>query len=455
MKYSYFYGQKRAREVKEDSVIQIKSKEAFERSKLTLAGGVGSAVRLREYPFDVPLFAQSGKGCRLTDLDRNEYIDYVLGYGALILGHSPKAVKEAVITQLEKGSMFGASCELEFMVSERVVSMVPCIDLVRFTNSGTEALHFVLRLARAYTGREKVIKFEGHYHGWTDELFISVHPSPPMGLPNAPWKKRETPGQLEDVTNNLILLSWNDLETLEKTLRDKEHEIAAVIMEPVMFNNGGIYPLKGYLEGVRELTTKYGVILIFDEIVTGFRMALGGAQEYFGITPDLCVFGKGFAAGYPIAGFGGRKEIMNLVATNEVPHMGTYNSNPLCLAAALATLMELSRNNGQVMHHICDMGRKLGEGLNHLFDKHDFPMRANRPGPIFTIQSPVIEVRNYRDYLKLDFDIMRRFQKEMLMEGIWFMQRMNLMVSASHKETDIEQTLEAAERVIKMSGKVK
>ncbi|MGD0916681.1 MAG: glutamate-1-semialdehyde 2,1-aminomutase [Thermodesulfobacteriota bacterium] len=436
-------------------MIQIKSKEAFERSKLSLAGGVGSAVRLREYPLDVPVFVQNGKGCWITDLDRNEYIDYVVGYGALILGHSPKAVKEAVITQLEKGSMFGACCELEFMVSEKVVSMVPCIDLVRFTNSGTEALHFVLRLARAYTGREKVIKFEGHYHGWADELFISVHPFPPMGLPNAPWKKRETPGQPEDVTNNLILLSWNDLEAVEKTLRDKGHEIAAVIMEPIMFNNGGIYPQKGYLEGVRGLTTKYGVVLIFDEIVTGFRMALGGAQEYFGIIPDLCVFGKGVAGGYPIAGFGGRREIMDLVATNEVPHMGTYNSNPLCLTAALATLQELSRNNGQVMHHISKMGKKLGEGLNHLFDKHDFPMRANRPGPIFTIHSPVIEVRNYRDYLKLDFDIMRRFQKEMLMEGIWFMQRMNLMLSAAHKETDIDQTLEAAERVIRMSEKVK
>jgi glutamate-1-semialdehyde 2,1-aminomutase len=257
------------------------------------------------------------------------------------------------------------------------------------------------------------------------------------------------PGQPENAAENLILLSWNDLEAVEKTLKDRGHEVAAIIMEPIMFNNGGMYPQEGYLAGVRQLTAEYGVVLIFDEVVTGFRMALGGAQEYFGITPDLCVFAKGFAAGYPIAGFGGRREIMNLVAANEVYHMGTYNSNPLCLAAALATLEELSKDDGKVIRHISQMGTKLGEGLNRLFETYGIPMRANRPGPIFTIHSPVIDVRNYRDYVKLDFDLMRRFQKEMLLEGIWFMQRMNLMVSAAHREEDIEQTLDAAERVIK------
>lgn len=429
-----------------------KSKEAFERSQRTLAGGIGSAVRLREHPRSVPLFVQSGRGCRFIDLDGNEYIDYVLGYGPLILGHCPKIVNDAVISQLAKGTMFGASCELEFMVSEKVASMVPCIDLVRFTNSGTEALHFVLRLARAYTGREKVIKFEGHYHGWTDSMFISVHPSPPMGLPNAPWKKRQTPGQPENAGDNLILLSWNDLGAVEKSLKNRGHEIAAIIMEPIMFNSGGIYPQEGYLAGVRELTTEYGIVLIFDEVVTGFRMALGGAQEYLGVTPDLCVFAKGFAAGYPIAGFGGRREIMNLVATNEVPHMGTYNSNTLCLAAALATLEEHLKDNGQVIRHITQMGTKLGEGLNRLFEEHGVPMKANRPGPIFTIHSPVMEVRSYRDYMKLDFDFLRCFHKEMLEKGVWFMQRMNIMLSAAHEEKDIVETLDAAEWVIKRLG---
>jgi glutamate-1-semialdehyde 2,1-aminomutase len=427
-----------------------KSVNAFERSKLSFAGGVGSAVRLREFPSGLtPLFIKSGHGSRFTDLDGNEFIDYVIGYGALLLGHSPKAVVEAVKEQLSKGAMFGASCELEFMVSEQVAAVIPCVDLVRFTNSGSESLHFILRLARAYTGREKVVKFEGHYHGWFDDIYISVHPSPPMGLSKAPWKKRQSPGQPEDSANNLIILPWNDLDVFTQTLEARSHEIAAVIMEPIMFNNGGIYPEEGYLQAVRDLTSKHGVLLIFDEIVTGFRIALGGAQEYFGVVPDLSVFGKGFASGFPIAGFGGRKEIMDLVATNEVPHMGTYNSNPICLAAAFATLTELSKEDGRALHRMAEIGAHLGKGLDALFQKYSFPMKSNRPGPIFTLHSPPNDIKNYRDYVKLDFDLMRRFQKEMLLEGIWFMQRMNMMVSAAHEENDIDVTLGAAEKVMK------
>jgi glutamate-1-semialdehyde 2,1-aminomutase len=430
-----------------------KSKEAFERSKRTLAGGVGSAIRLRESPLDVPLFIQSGQGCRFIDLDGKEYIDYVLGHGPLILGHSPKPVNDAVAAQVSKGTMYGACCELEFMVSEKVVQMVPCVDLVRFSNSGTEALHFVLRLARAYTGREKVIKFEGHYHGWTDEMFVSIKPSPPMGLRNAPWRMREIAGQSENTVDNIIILPWNDLELVEKTLKNKGHEIAAIITEPIMFNNGGILPRKGYLEGLRDLATQHGVVLIFDEIVTGFRLALGGAQEYLGVLPDLCVFGKALGGGYPIAGFGGRREIMNLVANNDVPHMGTYNSNPLCLAAALATLHELSKNNGKVIRYLSEIGARLRTGLNDLFENYGFPVRAAGTDPIFTITSPILNLQDYRDCLKLDFDLIHRFHKEMFFEGVWFMGRGNFMVSAAHTQKDIEHTLEAVKRVIERWGK--
>jgi glutamate-1-semialdehyde 2,1-aminomutase len=426
-------------------VNRTKSKEAFERSRLTFAGGVGSAARL----VPEPLFIQSGKGSRVIDLDGNEYIDYVLAYGPLILGHCPKAIKEAVVAQLDKGTMYGASCEAEFLVSEAVVNMVPCIDLVRFTNSGSEAVHFVLRLARAYTGREKVVKFEGHYHGWLDNIFVSVKPSPPIGLPNAPWKMRETAGQPESVLKNLIVLPWNDLEAVARTFKNYGREIAAIILEPIMFNNGGIVPQEGYLVGLRELTEKYGAVLIFDEVVTGFRLALGGAQEYFDVIPDMCVFGKGFAAGYPISGFGGRREIMELVASNEVPHQGTFNSNPLCLAAALATLKELSRDNGQVMRHISAMGAKLRSGLNRLFEKYHFPMKLSGADPIFALNSPALDLRSYRDFVKLDFNFMHRFHTEMLAEGVWFMRRGNVMLSAAHNEEDVSQTLDVAERVIK------
>jgi glutamate-1-semialdehyde 2,1-aminomutase len=424
---------------------KAKSKEALERSRSTFAGGVGSAARL----WPEPLFIESGKGSRVIDLDGNEYIDYMLAYGPLILGHSPESVNDAVIAQLTKGTMFGASCELEFLVSEEVARVVPCIDLVRFTNSGSEAIQFVLRLARAYTGREKVIKFEGHYHGWMDNIFVSHKPVLPMGLPNAPWKIRETPGQPESATKDLIVLPWNNLTIVEGTLKNYGHEIAGIVMEPIMFNNGGIVPQEGYLAGVRELTRKYGVVLIFDEIVTGFRLALGGAQEYFGVVPDLCVFGKGFAAGYPISGFGGRREIMEFVATNEVPHMGTFNSNPLCLAAALATLRELSKDNGRVMRYISQIGAKLRTGLNSLFEKYSFPMKAVGADPIFVLNSPVLNLRDYRDFLKLDFTFIHRFHQEMLNRGILFMRRGNMMLSAAHNEEDVEQTLDAAEQVIK------
>jgi glutamate-1-semialdehyde 2,1-aminomutase len=335
------------------------------------------------------------------------------------------------------------------MVSEKVVQMVPCVDLVRFSNSGTEALHFVLRLARAYTGREKVIKFEGHYHGWSDEMSVSIKPSPPMGLRNAPWRMRELAGQPENIVDNIIILPWNDLELVERTLKNKGHEIAAIITEPIMFNNGGILPRKGYLEGLRDLATQHGVVLIFDEIVTGFRLALGGAQEYLGVLPDLCVFGKAVGGGYPIAGFGGRREIMNLVANNEVPHMGTYNSNPLCLAAAFATLQELSKNNGKAIRDISEIGARLRTGLNDLFENYGFPARAAGTDPVFTITSPILNLQDYRDYLKLDFDFIHRFHKEMFFEGVWFMGRGNFMVSTAHTKKDIEHTLEVVERVIK------
>lgn len=420
------------------------SKQAFERSISTFAGGVGSAHRI----FPEPLFIDKGVGSHVIDIDGNEYIDYVIAYGPLILGHCPKVVTEAVSAQLTKGTMFGASCELEFLVSEKVTELVPCIDLVRFTCSGSEAIHFVLRLARAYTGRPKVIKFEGHFHGWHDNIYVSVTPSPPMGLPNAPWRIRGAAGQPENVVDNLIILPWNDLDAVERTLRDRGHEIGAVIAEPMMFSNGGIGPQEGYLAALREVTRRHGVVLIFDEIVTGFRLALGGAQEYFGVTPDLCVFGKAFAAGYPISGFGGRREIMELVATNDVPHLGTFNSNPLCLAAALATLEELSRDGGHVMRYISDIGAKLRTGLNDLFREHGFPMSADGSDPIFVLNSPVLELRNYRDFLKVDSEFVHRFYEMMFDEGIWFMRRGNMMLSAAHTEEDIKQTLQAAERVI-------
>jgi glutamate-1-semialdehyde 2,1-aminomutase len=422
-----------------------KSREVFERTKRTLAGGAGSAARV----FPEPLVFEYGQGSRVFDIDGNEYIDLLCAYGPLILGHAPKVVNDAVIAQIAKGTTYGASCELEYMAAEAVARLVPCIDLLRFSCSGSEAAHNVVRLARAYTGRDKIVKFEGHFHGTIDDLYISVKPSPPIGLPHAPWKIRQTPGQPENVTENIIILSWNDLEILEKTFKHSAHEIAAVIMEPVMCNNGGILPQEGYLAGVREITKKYDVLLIFDEVLTGFRLALGGTQEYFGVTPDLCLFAKAVGGGYPVSGFGGHRDIMELVATNEVPQYGTYNASPLSLAAVVATLQELTKDNGKAIRCASEIGAKIRAGLKNLFQKYDFPMKTEGLDTCFVLVSPVVELRNYRDFLKLDFNVIHRFHAEMLSRGVLYMQRGNMLTSAVHTEEDVAQTLEAAEKVIR------
>lgn len=421
-----------------------RSAAAFERAKKYIAGGVSSDARLSHQP----LFAERGYGSMFLDVDGNEYIDYVLAYGPLVLGHAPDVVMEAVRAQLDKGTMFGTGIEEEVLLAEEVVSCVPCVELMRFSNSGSEALHFALRLARAFTGRDKVIKFEGHYHGWLDTIFVSVNPTPPIGLPDAQWKRREVPGQPRDAAENLVVLPWNDIEVVRNVLRRHGDEVAAIILEPVMFYHGGILPRKGYLEGLRELADRYDVVLIFDEVVTGFRLDLGGAQEYFGVTPDLCVFAKGFGAGLPIAGFGGRREIMELVASSTVPHMGTYNANPLSVIGALAALQELGRDNRKALKHMARLGARLRDGFDSLFEETGQPMKTVGCSPIFSVISPALDLVNYRDSLKLDFKIMHRFHKEMMMKGIWFMGRGNFMLSAAHTYENVDRTLESARKTL-------
>jgi len=392
----------------------------------------------------MPLFASHGKGSRLFDMDGKEYVDYVLAYGPLVLGHAPEAVVEAVREQLDKGTMFGTAFEKEYLLAEEVVRAVPCCDLVRFTNSGTESLHFLLRLARAFTGREKIVKFEGHYHGWTDDIFISVKPSRALGPKNAPAPLRESPGQPSDASRNLIILPWNDLDIVEATLSQRSHEVAAVILEPVMFYHGGIPPADGYLQGLRDITSRHDVLLIFDEIVTGFRLALGGAQEYFGVVPDLCALAKGFAAGLPIAGFGGRRDIMELVAENRVPHMGTYNSNPLAVAGALAALGELARDGCAALRTMATQGRDLKSGLAELIRRTGAPFSISGYDSIFSIISPPKHPINYRDTLGYDLELMGRFHKALLDRGVMIMGRGTVMLSAAHTGEDVKQTLDAA-----------
>lgn len=420
------------------------SAHALARAAESLAGGVGSAARLRHQPF----FVSHGRGARIWDLDGNEYIDYVLAYGPLVLGHAPEVVRRAVADQLTRGTMFGAGFQAEYLLAEEVVRALPCADLVRFANSGTEALHFVLRLARAFTGRNKVIRFEGHYHGWLDESHVSVAPSPAPGPDSAPLPALDLLGQPSKSADDLIILPWNDLAAVEQALESYRGRVAALICEPVPFYHGPMPPQPGFLEGLRELTRAHGVVLIFDEVVTGFRLALGGAQEFFGVTPDLCAFAKGFAAGLPMAGFGGRAEIMDLVATNKVPHMGTYNTNPLSVVGALAAIRELAKDDAKAIRTMAELGGRLKEGLNRLFGQSGRPLEAIGYDPIFTVVAPGYEPRNYRDTLTYNFGLMTAFHQAMFRQGIWFMGRGTFMVSAAHTEEDIQATLDAAQAAL-------
>ncbi len=426
-----------------------KSAQLFERAQKSLAGGVGAQVRLASLPH--PVYFDRGQGAKLYDVDGNEYIDYLLAYGPLILGHCPRPVADAVKAQLERGTLFGAPHEAIVRLAEKLVELVPCYEMVRFSNSGSEAVHAVQRLARAFTGRPKIVKFEGHYHGWYDNIYISHLPEAlsMIGLPHAPWPVLGSPGQPESVLQDIIVLPWNNLELVERTLKDRAHEIAAIITEPVMSNCAVIPPLAGYLEGLRRLTQEHEVLLIFDEVITGLRIGLHSAQGHFGVIPDLSIVSKALGAGYPIVSWGGRREIMELVAQRQVVHAGTFNANPLCAAAALATVTELSRDNGAVYERMTALATTLKEGIAKQARAHGIPVRLQGIGPFFglSFRDPEVPITNFREaleeypgrYPKFRLALLERgvhiFPTE---KGLWYL-------SAAHTEEDITRTLEAVD----------
>src|ERR1041384_122705 len=324
-----------------------KSRALLRRAEKSLAGGVSSPFRAKA---PVPLYFEDGRGPRLRDVDGNEYIDYCLAWGPMILGYRPPALVGAMREQADKPMDYGAQHELEFLVAEKIQSMLPCAERVAFTSSGTEAVQLVHRLARAFTGRERILKFEGHYHGWVDGALLSYKPSPeqvgPLERPNVVTGSR---GQVRNAPENTIVAPWNRIDVLEDLLRRNERQIAAVMMEPVLLNGGGILPESGYLSAVRELTRRHGCLLIFDEVITGFRLGPGGAQEHYQVTPDLATFGKAIAGGATLSAVAGRADILLQIAGGGVAFGGSFNGNPPALAAAHATLRELSRHDGAAL----------------------------------------------------------------------------------------------------------
>jgi glutamate-1-semialdehyde 2,1-aminomutase len=417
------------------------SRRHFERARRTLAGGVSSSFRSAQRP--TPLYFSHGDGARIVDVDGQEYVDYVLGWGPLILGHSPPAVVEAVRARAARAQTFGAQHELEFLVAEAIARVVPGVERVCFSTTGTEAVQVALRLARAFTGRQRVIKFEGHYHGWVDGVYAGFRDAPGSEGP-----RPATAGQSRHALEDLIVLPWNDLEAVDRALAAHRDDVAAIIMEPVLANSGMIAPRPGYLEGVRGLCDRHGVVLIFDEVITGFRVALGGARELYGVLPDLSVYGKALAGGFPVSAVAGRAAVMDLVGTR-VAHAGTMNGHPVALAAALATLTELERGGGRALARVAALGDDLQRALRATFAAHGVPALVQGLGSVFwTFLTDRPGIGDYRAFHAHDGARNARLAELLADEGVLVMESGRWYVSTAHTSADLDQTLEALERAL-------
>lgn len=406
-----------------------------------LAGGVSSNFRLGMRP--TPLVVRSGEGAYLTDTDGNRLIDYYLGMGPMLLGHNPRRVIAAARRQLDDGVLFAAQTEAEYRAARQLCELVPCAKRVRFGTSGTEVVQAALRLARAATGRQTVVKFEGHYHGWLDNVLWSVAPSADACGPEPhPNTVAGTIGYDSRAADNLEIMVWNDLPALERRLA--VGDVAAVIMEPVMCNGGTIPPRTGYLAGVREACTRSGTILIFDEILTGFRISAGGAQQLYGVTPDLATFGKAIASGFPVAALAGRADLLDMFVSGGVMHGGTYNAHPMSMAATAATLEVLAE--GLVYRQLEERGDRLMGTISEILARHGIPARVQGFPAMFHVAFGITSpVESYRDILLADRARYIRFAVALLERGVRVLERGTWFLSCEHDDKIIDETLQAVE----------
>ena len=422
----------------------------LENSRRYLAGGVSSNVRLSGQPW--PLFFASGDGARLVDADGNVYCDYLLGQGPLLLGHRPPEVVEAVKRVLDQGQLFAGQHELEISLAERLCGLIPCAELVRFGSAGSEMVQLALRLARAYTGRNRILKFEGHYHGWLDNTLVSV--APPLeqaGDRAAPKQIPGSQGQDPAALAGTLVLPWNDENLLRAFFAEHGDSLAAVIMEPAMCNTHAVLPRLGYLEEARRLCDLHGVVLIFDEVITGFRLGLSGAQGRFGVVPDLAVFGKAMASGYPIGCLAGRRRLMELIAGGGVVHAGTFNSNLVVMAAADATTRALARDGDQLYPGLARLGGQLMQGIREIIQRLGLPLIVEGLPAAFAVAYTARgEIRDYRDYVehcsqgkykRLALALLER-NVHVAARGIWYL-------STAHTSEDVGKTLEAVEQALR------
>jgi len=418
-----------------------RSKVIFEKAKKLIPGGVNSPVRAGKAVGVDPRFIARAEGCFLWDIEGSRYIDYVCSWGPLILGHSHPEVVKALKDRVSQGTSYGAPTELEVEMAETIIEMVPSVEMVRMVNSGTEATMSAIRLARGFTGRDKIIKFEGCYHGHADSLLVSAGSGvATFGIPGSP-------GVPADLAQHTISLSFNNLDEVVQAFKKFGPDIAAIIVEPIPGNMGVIIPDKGFLEGLREITQKNGTLLIFDEVISGFRVAPGGAQELYGIMPDLTCLGKIIGGGLPVGAYGGRKDIMARMAPEgDIYQAGTLSGNPLAMAAGLATVRVLQ--NKEIYQELEEKGSMLFSGLEKAARSADLKMVVNRVGSmgsIFFTEEPVI---NFATAKTSDGEMFKAYYASMLDEGIYLAPSPfeACFVSTAHDEESIQKTIQCAEK---------
>ncbi|WGE56750.1 glutamate-1-semialdehyde 2,1-aminomutase [Actinobacillus equuli] len=418
------------------------SEQLFEKAQKVIPGGVNSPVRAFKGVGGTPVFIQKAEGAYITDSDGKQYIDYVGSWGPMVLGHNHPAIIDAVLKAVPNGLSFGAPTESEITLAELVTQLVPSIELVRMVSSGTEATMSAIRLARGYTGRDKIIKFEGCYHGHSDSLLVKAGSGAlTLGQPSGP-------GVPADFAKHTLTCTYNDLDSVKTAFEQYPNEIACLIVEPVAGNMNCIPPKNDFLKGLRALCDQYGAVFIIDEVMTGFRVALGGAQAYYDVKPDLTTLGKIIGGGMPVGAFGGKKEIMEYIApTGPVYQAGTLSGNPIAMAAGLACLTELSKAGNE--EKLAAQTKTLAEGFKALADKHNVPLTVQYVGGMFGLFfTEQTEINNFQDVMKCDAAKFNRFFHLMLEQGVYLAPSAFEagFMSLAHSDEDIQATLAAADK---------